>query len=385
MTDRGRLTAALDTAGLAIQTRSAVPVMSGVLITGHDNGDATLTGFDYQTAITVTLPEAAHTPGQLVVSHAELRGVLSATAKGTSKKRADAAPVTLAMDHGTPALTVDGYTIPVEEYPTDDYPVLPDAPAAVASVDRDRFVADLARTHVATVSPEWGLPVLETVRMEATGDRLSMVATDRYRIAWATLPALPDTPTIPGLVLVHGASLAKLVKRLSGDVVRVGMSGDGSLFSLTCGTVRVLMRGHDGRFPTFKPLMPTTTPVAITAGRTELLTATMRGRAILKAKKETAMPLAVTTTRDTVTIAPDLPGSTAAPQMPVKTHGIPVGGRLRFLFRAEFLEEALSSFTADTVTLHATAATKPVVFTDGDAPADSADFRHLLMPIRPPN
>jgi DNA polymerase-3 subunit beta len=384
-TTRRVLADALDTVGLAVATRPAVPVLAGVLITGHDDGSATLTGFDYHTAITVTLPDTVRVPGRLVVSHSELKGVLSATAKGTPKRQADAAPVTFARDDGTPSVTVDGYTVPFEEYPTDDYPTLPEAPPTLASMGRERFVSELARVSVATIGADWGLPMLETVRMEIADDghQLSIVATDRYRLVWSILSTLPEnTAAGTSTVLAHGRALAKLTKKLTGDTVGIGIGDD--LFAITCGSVRVLTRGHEavGNFPTFRPLFPDTASVTVTADRAELLKATVRGRGILKAKKENGLSLTMTVTPDAVTIAPDLPGSTISPEMPAKTDGVTSGDLLRFAFNPEFLEDALSSITADTLTLHATATTKPVVVTDGDENVSSAAYRHLLMPIR---
>ncbi|WP_150236389.1 DNA polymerase III subunit beta [Nocardiopsis quinghaiensis] len=383
-TTRRVLADALDTVGLAIATRPSVPVLAGVLITGYDDGTATLTGFDYHTAITVTLPETVQVPGRVVVSHAELKGVLSATAKGTPKRKADAAPVTFAVDDGTPSVTVDGYTVPFEAYPTDDYPILPDAPPTLASVDRERFVRELGRVTVATIGADWNLPVLETVRLEASGHQMSMVATDRYRLVWSTLPTVPATTEHEtGVVLAHGKTLAKLTKKLTGDTVRLGVTDD--LLAITCGDVRVLIRGYEevGNFPKYRWLFPDTVPVTVTADRADLLTATVRGRGILKAKRENALPLAMAVTPDTVTVSPDLPGPTVSPEMSAKTDGVAAGELLRFRFNPEFLEDALSSVTSDTVTLHASSTTKPVVVTDGDEDVSSAAYRHLLMPIRP--
>ncbi|MFL1432881.1 MULTISPECIES: hypothetical protein [unclassified Nocardiopsis] len=383
-TTRAALTEALSTVAVAVHTRPAVPALSGVLLTGDTDGTLTATGFDYSTAITVTVPDVVTTPGRALLTHADLSGMLAATAKGTPKKRAALSPVTVTTTGDGAAVAVDGYTLPIESHRADDFPVLPAPPPDTATVDTTAFVAELSRVTPAAVGPEWSYPVLENVRLTCDrGRRLDLVATDRYRIAWATLTAT----SAPGVdaysdetVLVNARLLDRLRRHLTGETVTLAL-GDG-MCGLVCGRVRVLTRGYsESDYPKMTDLVPDRTPIAVTADRAALARATDRARAILTAKKETATPIAVTIADGAVSIGPDLPGTTA-PDMDATTTGI-AGEPVRLRFNARYLADALASFTDRTATVHLTTPTKPVVITDGGATPDTAGYRHLLMPIRP--
>ncbi|MCK9873048.1 hypothetical protein MRI28_26055 [Nocardiopsis dassonvillei] len=364
--------------------RPRVPALSGVLLTGDTDGTLTATGFDYSTAITVTVPDVVTTPGRALLTHADLSGVLAATAKGTPKKRAGLSPVTVTST-GDATLEVDGYTLPIEAHDPDDFPTLPAPPPDTATLGTTGFVAELSRVTPAAASPEWCFPTLENVRITCDrGKRIDMIATDRYRIAWATLTATPA----PGVdaysdeaVLVNARLLDRLRRYLTGDTLTLALGDD--LCGLTCGPVRVLTRGYsESEYPkNMADLVPDRAPVTVTVDRGSLARATDRARAILTAKKETATPIAVTIADGAVSIGPDLSGA-VAPDLDATTTGL-AGEPVRLRFHPRYLSDALASFTGRTATVHLTAPTKPVVVTDGGATPDTAGYRHLIMPIRP--
>ncbi len=68
-------------------------------------------------------------------------------------------------------------TMPVEEYPS-----LPDMPAAAGTVPSDVFAAAVSQAVVAAGRDDM-LPVLTGVRIEIEGDSISLLATDRFRLA----------------------------------------------------------------------------------------------------------------------------------------------------------------------------------------------------------
>jgi DNA polymerase-3 subunit beta len=79
-------------------------------------------------------------------------------------------------------------TLPVEEYPA-----LPDLPAAAGQVDRAAFAAAVEQVALAAGRDDT-LPVLTGVRIELSGETMTLAATDRYRLAVRELAWRPDNP-----------------------------------------------------------------------------------------------------------------------------------------------------------------------------------------------
>ena len=97
-------------------------------------------------------------------------------------------------------------TLPVEEYPT-----LPEMPTQTGLVDASVFEKSVSQVVIAAGRDEL-LNVFTGVRVEINGDQLSLLATDRYRMALKELTWQPSSPDIEGAVLVPGRVLADTAK-----------------------------------------------------------------------------------------------------------------------------------------------------------------------------
>lgn len=108
---RSELIAALTTVGLAVGRRPVVPVLGGVLIT-CSAGTVTLSGYDYEQAVTVTIAGAVISDGCVLFRHRELLALVQAAGKGEKKAAADALPVTVLQTLDTVTVDVDGFQVP---------------------------------------------------------------------------------------------------------------------------------------------------------------------------------------------------------------------------------------------------------------------------------
>ena len=70
--------------------------------------------------------------------------------------------------------------------PADDYPTLPSAPQPSGSIDGHLFTQAVAQVSVAADRGDT-LPILTGVRVEVEGDTMTLLATDRYRLAMREL------------------------------------------------------------------------------------------------------------------------------------------------------------------------------------------------------
>src|SRR5262249_36850647 len=74
------------------------------------------------------------------------------------------------------------FTLPT--MPVEDYPTLPEMPETAGTVEAGPFAAAVAQVAVAAGRDDT-LPMLTGVRVELEGEKLTLLATDRYRRAGA--------------------------------------------------------------------------------------------------------------------------------------------------------------------------------------------------------
>ncbi|WP_396231016.1 hypothetical protein, partial [Frankia sp. EI5c] len=380
---RGQLADALALVAHAIPTSTYRRHLSGVLLTGEDDGTFIVSAYDDTLALSVRLPDVALAPGRLVCDHRELTRLLRAVATGDKRRDAAALPVTLeGADPATPTLSAAGFTVPVTASHPADYPPLPSPPPARLAVDGGALSAALAR-----VTPALGrddlLPILTGVNLRhEPGGLLRLATTDRYRLAVAAIGTVGDLDaplpevTIPGTV--H-----KIAARWVGGQVRigVGLSAAGGaqpdLVSLIGGDLTVVARTISGTFPSYQRLLPQETACTVVVDRARLHAQVRRVAALLTART-TQTWATVTVHPGAIVVAPwfsDRPEQVTAPEIPAEVTGLhPPGHRV---FKPSYLLDAIDSFTSPTITLYLPAdVAKPVLLTaTPDELADPAVFR----------
>src|SRR5699024_4434136 len=146
--------------------------------------------------------------------------------------------------------------------PLDEYPSLPAMPEQTGTVPSAAFAEAVAQVVVAAGRDEL-LPVFTGVRMEIEGDRLSLLATDRYRMALKELTWTPGAPDLSANALIPARVLSETAKSMtSGDQISLSLSasstGEGMIgFEGTGpgGVRHTTTRLLDGEFPKVRHIM----------------------------------------------------------------------------------------------------------------------------------
>jgi DNA polymerase-3 subunit beta len=214
-------------------------------------------------------------------------------------------------------------------------------------------------------------PVLTSVQVLAEGDRLTMVATDSYRLAvkQTTLrePVATDIDrNIPAQALKE---LSRLLAGSEDESVKLTITDrevifvvDGSVLTTT--TV-------DGQFPKYQQLFPETYEHDIRLPRTELLESVRRVSQMAQKNR----PLKVSLTPGEITISAETPElGDAEEKLPASFDG----EELSIGFNHEFFRDGLEAIEGDEVLLRLISPLRPGLL----QPVEGDDFRYLVMPIR---
>ena len=257
--ERDALAEAVAWAARSVSTRPTIPVLAGLLLT-VDDARLSISGFDLEASTQVDLDVAAGSPGSALVSGRLLADISRALPPH---------PVEVAVDGARLTISCGSVRFTLPTMPVEDYPTLPSMPTTAGTVDGETFAAAVAQVAVAAGRDDT-LPMLTGVRLEIDGDRLTLAATDRYRLAVRELGWQPSSPTAaPAAVLVPARTLADSAKSLAhSDVLTIALSAPGSAGSPGEGIIgfsgsftgrasRATTRLLDAQFPPYRTLLPT--------------------------------------------------------------------------------------------------------------------------------
>src|ERR1700736_3903518 len=184
-----------------LPTRPAVPVLSGVLLSGTDDG-LTISGFDYEVSAEAQVAAEIASPGSVLVSGR----VLSDITRALPNK-----PVDFYVDGNRVALTCGSARFSLPTMPVEDYPTLPALPEGTGTLPADLFAEAIGQVAVAAGRDDT-LPMLTGIRVEISGDTVVLAATDRFRLAVRELTWYTAVPDIEAAVLVPPKTLSEATK-----------------------------------------------------------------------------------------------------------------------------------------------------------------------------
>ncbi|MFH8993118.1 hypothetical protein [Streptomyces sp. NPDC017940] len=354
-------------------------------------GGARLKATNFETATSVFVKgDVSADSGSSLLNHKELTKVLAAAAAGETKAAAARIPVTV---EGAVVMTPD-VAVPVEAYPSEEYPHVREAAPYVATVDACELFRQLARVLPAAGTDDT-LPILQCVEMRVEEGVLHAAATDRYRFPVAEV-ATQDvgkcSAAKPGAsALFPAKTLQKLMQRLrdyEGQVL-IGMA---DYLTLTFGDVEISGGPTESGLPQYRKLFPESYHAGITVDREAITRATKKAAGILRAKGHQNTPCTLTYGPTGITVTPLLDPAERDRVKGMQAPGTWAYGSLESLgrdnnaFNPEFLLDTLSAFAGESITIHLIQNPegrqfKPVLFTEESDPK-SGTYRHLMMPVR---
>ncbi len=259
----------------SIPTRpGTVPQLSGIMLQTSSDG-LVMSGFDYETSAEVTTQAEVADDGQVLVSGRLLADIARALPHR---------PVEVALDGAKVSLTCGSSRFSLQTMPVEDYPALPEMPATIGSIDSDLFMAAVTQAVTAAGRDDM-LPVLTGVKIEIDGGRLSLLATDRFRLSLRELTWRPDQPDLEATALVPARVLSDTAKSLTaGSELKLALAldqgaGDGLIgFSAQSASGRRLTttRLIEGAFPNVRQLFPNSTDITARVEVASLIEAVKR-------------------------------------------------------------------------------------------------------------
>ncbi|TDL45821.1 DNA polymerase III subunit beta [Microbacterium oleivorans] len=352
--------------------RNPQPILAGVLIEATADG-LSLAAFDYEASARTRIDATVDEAGTILV-HGRLLSEIAS--------RLPNAPIQITQDaDGEILLTCGSARFTLAAMPVAEYPAIPEVSGDSGLVPGDDFSTAIAQVAFAA-SRDDVTPVLTGVQLEVTGNELSLVATDRYRVALREINfdsgavAREEATT----ALVPARTLTEVGKTFAhaGDIqVSFSGSGDREIIAFTAGNKTVTSLLIKGNFPPVRRLFPAQTEHYAVVNTAELAEAVRRVSLVL----DRSAPLRFTFSDEGVSM--DAAGTEQA-RATESVDAMLAGDEVTLGLNPQYLLEALgavkSEFTRVTFTSSENANKLSPVLITPQTSGTPESFKYLLQP-----
>jgi DNA polymerase-3 subunit beta len=353
--------------------RTTQPILSGVLLEAAD-GVLVLSSFDYEVSSRTEIAAEVDEPGSALVSGRLLADIAS---------RLPNAPVQFSTVDGKIAVQCGSAKFTLGSMPVEEYPTLPQIGERTGVLPAEDFAAAVAQVTVAA-SRDDVTPVITGVQLEVGDNSLSLVATDRYRVAVREIDWDSGNSSAEGTTaLIPARTLAEIGKTFahSGTVsVTISRGDDRELIAFSADKKTVTSLLLKGNFPPVKRLFPEGVEDYAVINTADLVEATRRVSLVLE--REAALRFSFTIEGVTLEAA-----GVEQAQASETIEGQLVGQDTVVSLKPSFLLDGLGAVHSEYVRLSFTKTDNPnkpgpVLITSHSTkePAGTDNYKYLLQP-----
>ena len=376
--ERKDLFEAVQTVGHAVSGRSALPILSHIMIQGEGDG-LRLLATDLELGISCRIPNARVQEG----------GALTAPARTLTEVLGN-------LPEKEVAISVDkSHTVHVKceksEYkilglPAEDYPHLPEVSDTVGFSIPQAKLREMIRQTRFAVGTDEGRPILTGILMVFDGETLKFVATDTHRLAVKTALVKDGRGSQNAIVPARAMNeLTRLLTDSEGEV-KVTLSGNQVLFELPGDAgVQIVSRLIEGQFPNYQRVIPAEHHKRLTIPVQQLQRAVRRASIVAR---ENAHRVIFRSGEDNLILTAE---SQVVGNAYEEVEATREGDDVEIAFNSRYLLDVLDAVDTDTLHLELTEALKPGVIRPVPAPpkegeeADASlapDYLCVLMPMQ---
>lgn len=353
----------------SLSTRPIKPELLGIMI--DVDTSITLTGSDLETSTKAILKADISAKGKVLVPGR----LLAEIARSLPNK-----PITFTLDGSRVLVTAGTAKFTLPTLSVNEYPTLPELPETAGVIPSDVFAHAVNQVAIAAGKDD-SLPTLTGVHIEINKNKITLAATDRYRLAVRELNWQAKNADIEVNTLVRARTLADAAKSLTAhSQVTLALSPTtsnerliGFLSELKTMTSRTL----DGSFPPFRHLLPSESVAEATIEVGPLLDSVRRVALVT----DKTVPLRLIFNNNSLQLEA---GAGEDAQATEELEIIYSGEPINIAFNPQYLTDGLQAIGTPFVQFNFTGASKPAVLTGKHELSGTRDisYQYLLMPMR---
>ena len=360
--EKNMLVQGLNIAGRTVAQKSSLSVIEGILCKAGLG--LSLTGYNMETAITYEIEADVSDPGDCI---------LPAKLFGDIVRRLPEGPVTVVVDENYKVSIRAGYasfTISAES--AEEYPELPDVSSDRAIHIPQNRLKELISGTIFAVAEDQGRPIHTGVKFEVTEDAITAIAVDGFRLARRTFHSEQNADR--SFDFVVPAQALKEVEKILTD------SDEDASFTLGpkhilyhLGNATLVCRLLEGEFLDWRRVVPTKSPVKLTANVSDLASSIDRVGLIVSEKYKS--PVRCIFSNQELLLKTNTTIGAAEDRCAIAGDG----NELEIGFNVRYLADVLRVIPSEEVTLELTNGLSPIVLTPCE---EKYDFAYMVLPVR---
>ncbi len=355
---KAELQAALAAVGKAVAARPQLPILAAVKIEAEDEG-ITLRCFDGEINIAASAEVNVTEDGAVCADYKMLSGIIASMDPGRICVRADKV---ISIEGG-------GSKFSIEAMDADDYPDSPEMekPTGLYAFPSEIFIPALRRVIPFAAVGEGKRPALRGVMMASDGERLTLAASDGYRVAEAVIECSAKLKT----PIIIPAAACKTLTEISKGTEMISILAGTRNVTFCCDSVTMTARLIDGQFIDYKRAFDLNYTVTAAADKQLVLDCIDRAMVLINAEsKAEKPPVRIDVRNNRMTLSCVTMRGDNRDVIQAET-----SGEMTIAFNARYLADVLNACEGDMVTLELSAPNTGCRVRDGGA-------RFLLLPVR---
>jgi DNA polymerase III subunit beta len=353
----------------SLSTRPIKPELLGIMI--DVDTSITLTGSDLETSTKAILKADISAKGKVLVPGR----LLAEIARSLPDK-----PITFTLDGSRVLVTAGTAKFTLPTLSVNEYPSLPELPETAGVIPSDVFAHAVNQVAIAAGKDD-SLPTLTGVHIEINKNKITLAATDRYRLAVRELNWQAKNADIEVNTLIRARTLTDAAKSLTAhSQVTLALSPTSSnerLIGFLSELKTMTSRTLDGSFPPFRHLLPTESVAEATIEVGPLLDSVRRVALVT----DKTVPLRLIFNNNSLQLEA---GAGEDAQATEELEIIYSGEPINIAFNPQYLTDGLQAIGTPFVQFNFTGASKPAVLTGKHELSGTRDisYQYLLMPMR---
>ena len=363
------IASAVGAASKVVNAHTTVPILSNVLLTATDN-TIRVRATDLELTLEHVFPAEILEPGSVTVPAKLFSGYLGNLPAGMLELAGTPTRASVKWERSN----YDFHALPPDEYP----PLPSSQKGASFAIDGKTFRDGVAATIFAASSEEARGAVLMGTLLELAGERLTLVATDGYRLAkWQGTLARGLEGDATAKYIVPSRALQEAARNLGGaetiEVSALGPSGNQLAFAAT--SASIVVRLVDGQYPNYQQVIPAQFDRSLRINTNSLI-AGLRRAELVAGDRASMVKINVSNQQMIITANSDTTGN-AYEQLDVEQ----TGDDLTIAFNARYLVEILNHVDAPQIVMEFLGPLSPAAIRPSEEAAGVAQM-YVLMPLR---
>lgn len=351
------LSRALAAVAKVANARGTLPILANVLIKTSNNR-LSLSATNLDIAITQYIGAKVSQEGSITVPARLMQDFVGSLPEGV---------IDLKLEDTKLHVSTDKYKSVINGIVADDFPVMPAISTGQKWKIKSNVFKKALHQVVFAASNDETRPVLTGVLLQTNSGKLTMAATDSYRLAEKNLGA--NTHEIK--LLVPASAMSDLLRVLGDDDNDVEVSHDEQQVLFNTGEIELVARLVEGKYPDYQKLIPGKFASQATLKKADFVNVTKVSSLFAR---ESAGSVTIELSNNLLSIrsvASQLGENTATADAKTKGEG-------SITLNSRYLLDALSVLSGEEVTFGFNGKLEPILLHDPANP----DYRHIIMPLK---